>query len=629
MVDDSRRRNPSARGVAHGHGVLDFPFHLLSILSTTAALPLHRKLLYATLLAGLAGALVLGALEAALRLAGYGDSPHFARRATLADGETGWRENRGCTAPYFSPALARRPMPFRLPEKKAPGTYRIFILGSSAAMGDPEPSFSLARMLETLLRAAYPEKHFEIVNAGITAINSHLLRGYAEDCARLEPDLFVVYEGHNEVIGPFGPSGVFAPFFHSSGATRFAVWLEGTRTAQLFGAAARALAGERGAPAGWGGMQMFLRQQVSADDSRLDAVRAHFRSNLTAIAAAADRAGAATLFCTVLTNERDFAPFQSQHRANLSAEERARWQAHFEAGGRALRDGDLAAAEAAWREALAIDDRHAELVFRLGRLALQAGRDEAARPLLRRARDLDTLRFRTDSRLNEVVRTLDVEGHRATVVDVAGALAARSPHGIPGDDFLYEHVHLNFRGTYEAARELFAAVAADLTRRGLVEGPAPEALAYEEARLRLAYSTHEQAMIALNLLGRFKAAPFTAQSDNAARIDLWTRRADAAQALLGRREVLPALRRIYDNALLAAPDDWVLARNAGAMLVARQSPDEAVPLLQRALAWIDDDPDALLALGWAQRALGRDREAEAAFGRVRQLEPRYPGLPEK
>ena len=84
-----------------------------------------------------------------------------------------------------------------------------------------------------------------------------------------------------------------------------------------------------------------------------------------------------------------------------------------------------------------------------------------------------------------------------------------------------------------------------------------------------------------------------------------------------------ALRR----ALELAPEDWVLSRNTGAMLVARQSPAEALPLLERAAAWIDDDVDCFVALGWAHRALGQRADADAAFAKARTLEPRYPGLP--
>ncbi len=594
-----------------------------------AALPLRRKLLFAALLATLAVAFLLGALELGLRAAGYGYSPHFARRATAADGTAIWRDNRWCTAPFFSPALVRRPLPFRLPAKKAPGTCRIFVLGSSAAMGDPEPSFSFARVLESMLRAAYPEKHFEVVNAAVTAINSSVARGIAADCASLEPDLFIVYEGHNEVIGPFGPSGVFTPFLRSESAIRAAVALKSTRTGQLIAAAGRALAGRRGAPADWGGMPMFMQQQIAADDPRLAGVRAHFRQNLLAIAAAAHRAGASTLVCTVLTNQRDFAPFLSQHRPDLSLSDLAAWRAHFNAGETARRAGDRFSAELEYASALAIDDCYAELSFQFGRVALDHGRDDEARVLLQRALDLDTLRFRTDSTLNQTIRDLSsASAPGLEVVDLAAAVGSRAPHGIPGDDLLYEHVHLTLRGAYEVARELFPRVVADLARRGLVTNSPATPIGYDETRLRLGFTTHEQAMITLELLSRFRGAPFTGQSDNPERIHLFERRAATAQQILARPDALAALREVDRQALALAPDDWILARNAGAMLVARQDPADALPLLQRAAAWIDDDVDTLIALGWAQRALGHTADSDAAFARARALEPNYPGLPE-
>jgi len=542
-------------------------------------LSLPRKLLFAALLAGGALLLILGGLELALRLAGYGHSAHFFRPAALPGGMV-WRENRWCTAPFFSEALVRRPQPVRLPAKKAPGTCRIFVLGSSAAMGDPEPSFSLARLLEAMLRAAYPGQRFEVVNAAVTAINSHVVRGIAEDCAQLEPDLFIVYEGNNEVIGPFGPAGVFAPFLGNEAALRAAVWLKTTRTGQLLGAL-----GRRGAPAEWGGMGMFLQQQIAGDDPRLAAVRTHLQENLRAIVAEAERAGTTTLLCTVATNQRDFAPFLSVNG-------------------------------------------EADKIFQPGRQALAAGREAEARELLQHALDLDPLRFRTDSRLNQVIRDTRFPGKPAVeLVDVAAALAGKSPHGISGDEFFYDHVHLNLRGTYEMALVLWPRIAADLVRRRLVSEAVPAPLDYAEVSLRLSYNTYEQTMIALEMLNRFSKPPFTGQSDHAARTAMWHRRADAGQALLARPDATAALRSLAQRALDLAPDDWLLARNTGAMLVARGAPAEALPLLERAVAWIDDDIDTLIALGRAQQALGRATEAEATYARARRLEPDYPGLP--
>jgi len=589
-----------------------------------SSLSLPRKLLFAAILAVVTLAVLLGGLEAALRLAGYGHSTHFFRRATLPGGEKIWRENRWCTAPYFSEALVRRPQPVRLPGNKAAGTYRVFILGSSAAMGDPEPSFSLARMLESMLRAAYPNQRFEVINAAITAINSHVVRGIAEDCAQLEPDLFIVYEGNNEVIGPFGPAGIFAPFLRSEVAIRTASSLKTSRTGQLLSNLAH-----RRRPAEWGGMEMFLKQQIALDDPRLDVVRAHFRANLEAITKSGRKAGASVFLCTVATNQRDFAPFLSEHRKGLTGAEFAEWDSDLAEATKALRAGDMPAAETAYRAAYAIDDHHAELAFRFGRFALQIGRDLDARDLLQHALDCDTLRFRTDSTLNQTIRDLGKSAQLPVeVVDLASSLAAHSAHGIIGDDLLYEHVHLTFRGTYEAAVELFPRITADLTRRGLVSAPVPAPFDYEQARLRLGYNIYEQAMIGQEMLNRFRKPPFSGQADIASRQHTWTQRAEQANQLLNRSDATPALAGIAKHAIEAAPEDWLLARNTGAMLVARGDAASALPLLERASQWIDDDVDTLIALGRAQQAVGRQADAETTFAKARVLEPHYPGLPE-
>ena len=58
-------------------------------------------------------------------------------------------------------------------------------------------------------------------------------------------------------------------------------------------------------------------------------------------------------------------------------------------------------------------------------------------------------------------------------------------------------------------------------------------------------------------------------------------------------------------------------------------PARAKDHLRHALASVPDDVDTLFALAMAARALGATPESEALFEQVRELEPRYPGLPEK
>lgn len=591
-------------------------------------LTLRRKLFLGLAVAAFAVVAFFGGLELVLRLADFGHETHFFYQQKDAEGKTWWRENRWVTAPYFPPELIRRPQSIRLAEPKPANTYRIFVLGSSAAMGDPEPAFSLARQLDLLLREAYPGIHLEVVNAGITAINSHVVRALAGDCAELKPDLFIVYEGNNEVIGPYGPGTVFSPFLSSSAAIKAGQAIKSTRVGQLLAAAAQAARPTKHALADWGGMQMFLKNEIDRDDPRLATTQALFRENLRAIASAGRKAGAQVFLCTILTNQKDFAPFVSRHRIGLNDLEKQKWQESFEAGQKAFESGDDVTAEASFRDALKLDDHFAELHFSLGKLCLRQNRPAEAKVFFQTALDLDVLRFRTDSRLNQTIRDLSGEPG-VKVVDLEAVALHSNPSGSIGNELLYEHVHLNFQGTYLMARELFVQVSAELLRRGKITSVKTESeiLPMSEARHRLAYTTYEQAMIIKELQTRFAGAPFTAQSDSASRQKLYAERAEVAARLLAKPETKDGLVELYEQALSIRPDDWMLRRNVGMAFVGLGLAERALPLLEQAKALVSDDADTLFALATAQRLLGQTEAADKTFGQLRDLEPRYPGLP--
>ena len=88
------------------------------------------------------------------------------------------------------------------------------------SMGEPMEEFGLARQLACLLSTRHPGQRFEVVNAAMTAINSHVIADIAREASRLQPDVFVLYIGNNEVVGPFGPGTVFGPFSASPCLTR-------------------------------------------------------------------------------------------------------------------------------------------------------------------------------------------------------------------------------------------------------------------------------------------------------------------------------------------------------------------------------------------------------------------------
>ena len=83
------------------------------------------------------------------------------------------------------------------------------------------------------LRDRYPQADFEVIVAGITATNSHIVLPVARECVRYDADLLIVYLGNNEVIGPFGLGAGPNRSVPSPGAIRFGLWLKTTRLGQL------------------------------------------------------------------------------------------------------------------------------------------------------------------------------------------------------------------------------------------------------------------------------------------------------------------------------------------------------------------------------------------------------------
>jgi hypothetical protein len=134
--------------------------------------------------------LFLGSAELVLRLAGYGHPGNFFIRWHTA-GQTFHLTNQHYCEHFVPKELSRTPESCAL-VRKGDSTIRIFVLGSSAAYGDPEPAYGFCRQLELLLNEHANGKSFEVVNAAVTAMNS---RGPsdAQDCAARQPDLFIVF----------------------------------------------------------------------------------------------------------------------------------------------------------------------------------------------------------------------------------------------------------------------------------------------------------------------------------------------------------------------------------------------------------------------------------------------------
>lgn len=188
----------------------------------------------------------------------------------------------------------------------------------------------------------------------------------AKDCSKHDSDMFIVYMGNNEVVGPFGPGTVFKSFSPSRSTIRANIAFKKTRVGQLVGKALR-LAGERDAPKKWAGMEMFLRKQIRFDDPGMESVYSHFERNLPDICRVAHQSGTKVVVSTVASDLKDCPPFASLHRAQITDKELLQWQGLYESAIGLENSGDFAKAVEQYRAAEKIDDSFADMHFRLGR----------------------------------------------------------------------------------------------------------------------------------------------------------------------------------------------------------------------------------------------------------------------
>lgn len=391
-----------------------------------------------------------GLLEGTLRLAGYGTSPDF-----FIPDET--QKGFFCPNPTFTESFLPahfgiRPLNFRLKKSKAADTIRVFVLGESAAQGTPEPGFGFAAQLQAQLTAHYAGKKIEVFNLGITAINSHVVYQVARQLPDFAPDLFVIYMGNNEVIGPYGPGSANLATMPPLGVIRASVRARGLRTGQLLLRLLPRFGGGGAQAPEWRGMETFAQHTVRGNDPRLEVVYANFEANLRDILALAAGAGSKTVLATVVANLKDSSPFVSLHRASLTPAELAAWQTAFDTGLLAWNLEEYDRAQTQFAAALRLDAEYADTHFMLGRLAEARGELAAARQYFLDALHWDALRFRPDPRLNDIIRRVArTAGPGVQLVDAARVMGSDAASSAPlcGHELLFEHVHFNWEGNLQ------------------------------------------------------------------------------------------------------------------------------------------------------------------------------------
>ena len=496
-------------------------------------------------------------LEGALRLAGYGYATGFFEKIRVRDQDL-LVNNDAFSLRFFPPELARSSRAITLPANKPAGTYRVFILGESAAMGDPEPSYGASRYLEILLRERFPNQKFEVVNVATTAINSHVILPIARDCARQHGDLWIIYMGNNEMVGPFGAATVFGAQAPPLALVRLSLAAQQTRVGQLLTALARKLRGKAATPASWGGMEMFLGNRLRPDEPRKQTIYHNFQRNLHDIVQAGLDSGAKVLLNTVAVNLKDCPPFASLSNSNQPAADRDLFEKLYAEGVAASAQSNAGLAAQRFEQAAKLDPQYGELQYWWGESLLEATNWAAAGEHLQMACDADALPFRADSRINGLIRE---EGRKRAsgnlvMLDTATRLGTNQVAGVCGQETFYEHVHFNFAGNYRLG--LMWAEQVEQSLPAAVKSRATGAWASQETCERLLGLTDwNRTLVIQSLVRRFYQPPLSGQFNNLQRREALENRMKDLRQRMNPATAEQAREQLHD-ALKHAPDDHYL-----------------------------------------------------------------------
>jgi tetratricopeptide (TPR) repeat protein len=296
-------------------------------------------------------------------------------------------------------------------------------MGGSTTAGFPYGNnVMFPRILQYRLADVFPDKHIEVINVGITAVNTYTLLDFMDEILQQKPDALLIYSGHNEFYGALGAAsyeslGRFRPF------VKFYLRLQKTKTFLLLRNVmvgvrqwfAEALSTEQGEPTATLMERMVTDQSILLGSAVYELGRSQFQGNLRDILDRAGNAGVPVVLSELVSNIRDLKPFVS------------------------IAGDSLPAARDVYARAVESE---------------KAGNFERARELYLRAKDLDALRFRATEDFNAVIHAIAKE-YDTPVVPMKSYFEQASPNGLVGNNLMLEHLHPNKEGYFLMADAFF------------------------------------------------------------------------------------------------------------------------------------------------------------------------------
>ena len=518
----------------------------------------------------------------------------------------------------------------RFTKRKQADAFRIFCLGGSTTYGRPyDDTTSFCGWLRELLPVADSSRKWEVINAGGISYASYRVVKVMEELCQYEPDLFVIYTGHNEFLedrtyGALKESKLRAVdevLSHS----RVYTWIRntvGSSEPSTVGTQRDLLPSEVKTMLDDGiGPDAFER-----DDQLARRICEHFKFNLRRMHRVAQTAGARMLLITPASNLAGCSPFKSELRPTLDESTERRVRELLEHARRASKLGQVEQAIAKINEALKLDPRFAAAHYQRGLTLKQMGRFDEAKQAFVQARDDDVCPLRATTPVEQAVRSFaNTQG--VPLVDFQRFLRESSPHGIPGDELFLDHVHPTIAGNRMLAEVILEA----LVDLNVVSLPADWGQATIDQVAQQLEGRIDKAAHGIALRNLAKVLSWAGKTEEANRLAL--RAADsvpsdantlymAANALLGRGQALEAAAE-YRKALVMDPNYLEAHNGLGAALQRLGKLDEAADHYRRAIRLRSDFAPSYSNLALVLQQIGDIAGAERNFEHAIRINPRF------
>lgn len=426
------------------------------------------------------------ALEVYLRLTNYGYMNKLFIKAPNAEM---YVLNRQIYRKYFStdPLVKNSRIPSLFPKKrfkasKGANDFRIFCFGGSTTFGDFSDR-SFPDILNDMLSSQTVGKRVEVINLGITTLNSYQVSDFVAEVVDYEPDLFIIYMGHNEIYGPQGVA--------SSSRTTFSHWLTSVvlflqrfksfQLAEDFYLKLHDIDSKENRKRGL--FKVMAKSAVLPSSPLREKSLTYFTRNLDEIIQQSKQHNVPLILTTIASNIRDFRPFDSEVPPEGLAD---KWRSILDAAMVLKAEQRYRESEEKFLQAIGLYSDNAQQYYDLGHVYIELGKYDLALEALTKAKDLDLLPFRAPSGINQVIKQRAREAgalqpdktNKAPLdhlraksktnetakqnspetgiflLDAERILQKKSPHRLIGKPIMVEHLHPSAYGHYFIAAGL-------------------------------------------------------------------------------------------------------------------------------------------------------------------------------